>query len=59
MILLGLDIDSPGCKTTIIDFNGEKQNSAYREYILENPEPGLEELNLEKVWQAVQEVIKE
>ena len=59
MSLLGLDIGSTGCKATIIDYNGGKQNSAYREYTLENPEPGLEELNPGKVWQAVQEVIKE
>lgn len=58
MGLLGLDIGTTGCKATIIDFNGNKKTSAYREYSLENPGPGLEELNPEKVWNSVQQVIR-
>lgn len=59
MGLLGLDIGTTGCKATIFDYQGNVRATAYREYALENPRPGWEELNPDKVWQSVKEVIKE
>ncbi len=58
MGLLGLDIGTTGCKATIIDYNGNQKKSAYEEYSLLNPGPGLEELNPEQVWKSVKKVIK-
>jgi len=57
MGLLGLDIGTTGCKATVFDYEGNVLSSAYREYTLENPRPGWEELNPVKVWQSVKEVI--
>jgi len=58
MGLLGLDIGTTGCKATIFDYDGNVKVSAYREYTLLSPRPGQTELDPEKVWRSVKEVIR-
>ncbi len=59
MGLLGLDIGTTGCKATIFDYEGKMKATAYREYKLENPQPGWTELNPQIVWNSVKVVIGE
>jgi len=57
--LMGLDIGTTGCKASLFDEEGLLLASAYQEYPMEHPSPGLYEINPLKVWQAVQRVIAE
>ncbi|UVI28275.1 FGGY-family carbohydrate kinase [Paenibacillus spongiae] len=59
MPLIGLDVGTTGCKSTLFDQDGRMLSSAYREYPLENPQPGYYELNPIRVWNEVQSVIEE
>ena len=57
MCLMGLDIGTSGCKATIIDFEGNIIGQAYKEYSLQTPYPGWQELDPNLVWNSVKEVI--
>ena len=58
MHLLGIDVGTSGCKASVIASNGQVVGKAYREYFLEKPRPGWEELDPERIWKAVQEVVR-
>lgn len=58
MVLLGVDIGTSGCKASIIDSEGSIKAQAYNEYELISPEHGWQEIDPEKVWNAVKNVIK-
>ena len=57
MSLLGLDIGTTGCKASVVDYDGNVLQSAYTEYSLSTPAPGLYELDPNAVWDAVTNVI--
>ena len=57
MSLLGLDIGTSGCKASIIDFSGNCLAQAYLEYPLISRQPGWQEIDPERVWQSVRQVI--
>lgn len=57
MSLLGLDIGTSGCKATIIDYEGNIEGQAYKEYFLISPDPQWQELDSNTVWGSVKEVI--
>lgn len=57
MALLGLDIGTTGCKSTIISNDGRICAYTYMEYGIETPSPGLYELNPDVVWNSVKYVI--
>ena len=54
---LGLDIGTSGCKASIIDVSGNCLAQAYREYPLISLQPGWQEIDPERVWQSVRQVI--
>jgi len=59
MSLLGLDIGTTGCKAIVFDLEGRPLAHAYREYGVIYPQPGWVEIDPNKVWQCVKEVISE
>ena len=59
MSLLGLDIGTSGCKASIIDFSGNCLAQAYQEYPLISLQPGWQEIDPERVWQSVRQVISQ
>lgn len=59
MPLIGIDIGTTGCKCVLFDFEGNIKNQAYREYSFEKTEPGLCELDPQKVWDSVKIVVHE
>jgi xylulokinase len=59
MSLLGLDIGTAGCKAVAFTLEGQALAGGYREYPLSYPAPGRCELDVDTVWQAVVDVIRE
>ncbi|MBU7004625.1 MAG: hypothetical protein HXS50_03605 [Theionarchaea archaeon] len=59
MLLMGLDIGTTGCRASIFDESGLEVCSAYREYPLVCRKPAWAELEPEKVWKRLKEVIRE
>ena len=59
MSLLGLDIGTTGCKAIVFSVDGRLLAHAYREYGVIYPRPGWAELDPDKVWGCVKEVISE
>ncbi|MCD9020418.1 FGGY-family carbohydrate kinase [Cohnella silvisoli] len=57
MSLMGLDIGTTGCKSSLFDEAGNMLAASYKEYALEHPLPGYYELNPLLVWSSVQQVI--
>jgi xylulokinase len=56
---LGIDIGTSGCKACVFDLDGVLLRSAFREYGLEHPNPGLSEIDVKSVWAAVCDAIAE
>lgn len=56
--LLGIDIGTTGCKSTVYDFEGKKIAGDYREYFLKYPQPGWAEIDADTWWEAVVETIR-
>ena len=59
MSLLGVDIGTTGCKASAFALDGTVIAAAYREYDVQSPEPGHAQLDSERVWDHVKEVIRE
>ena len=59
MYLIGLDIGTTGCKTSIFTVEGKLTASAWREYRVEIPFPNWAEQDAELVWKLAQETIRE
>lgn len=59
MSLLGLDIGTFGCKASIIDISGNCLAQAYLEYPLISLQHGWQEIDPERVWQSVRQVISQ
>lgn len=59
MALMGLDVGSTGCKAVVFDSEGNQLARAYREYPEIYPQPNWIELDPQRVWQSIQEVIAE
>ncbi len=59
MSLLGLDVGTTGCKSVIFNEEGQILAQAYREYPEIYPRPGWVEMDPERIWEAVKEVIRE
>jgi len=59
MSLLGLDIGTTGCKAIVFNVEGKPLAHSYREYGEMYPRPGWAEIDPNKVWQCVSEVISE
>jgi xylulokinase len=59
MSLLGLDIGTTGCKAIAFSVDGNIIAHSYREYGVIYPQPGWAELDPDKVWNCVKEVISE
>jgi xylulokinase len=59
MSLLGLDVGTTGCRSVIFNEEGEILSQAYREYPEIYPRPGWVEMDPERIWSAIKEVIRE
>ncbi|HGJ66607.1 TPA: hypothetical protein ENS27_14680 [bacterium] len=59
MSLLGLDIGTTGCKAIVFNVEGKPLAHSYREYGEMYPRPGWAEVDPNKVWKCVSEVISE
>jgi len=59
MNFLGIDLGTTGCKAVIFDESGRSLSSAYREYSIIHDSPGQAELDPERVWEHVKEMIRE
>ena len=59
MSLMGVDVGTTGVKAVVFSTEGDVLASAYREYPLLQPGPGMAELDSGEVWRATQEVIAE
>ncbi len=59
MSLLGLDVGTTGCKSVIFNEEGAILSQAYREYPEIYPRPGWVEMDPERIWKAVKEVVRE
>ncbi len=59
MSLLGLDIGTTGCKAIAFSVEGKPLAHSYREYGEMYPRPGWAEIDPNKVWQCVSEVIRD
>ncbi|CAB1060918.1 Xylulose kinase (EC [Olavius sp. associated proteobacterium Delta 1] len=57
--VIGIDIGTSGCKTLIIDGNGQVVARALEEYPLSTPQPGWSEQDPEHWWQAVKSTLKQ
>lgn len=59
MSLLGLDIGTSGCKAGAISVDGVRLAFAYREYPTCHPASGYCELDSQRVWSSIQDVIRQ
>lgn len=59
MSLLGLDVGTTGCKAILFSREGEMLSKAYREYEELYPRPGWAEIDPDRIWEAVRQVIQE
>ena len=59
MSLLGIDVGTSGCKAAAFSEDGQALASAYREYVIQHPQPGWAELDTREVWECVRENIAE
>jgi xylulokinase len=59
MSFLGLDIGTGACKVAVFDIKGQELAHASREYPVLHPQPGLAELDSEKVIESCFDIIKE
>ena len=59
MSLLGIDVGTSGCKVIAFSETGRVLASAYREYDVSRPGPGLAELDAIGVWNVVCSAIRE
>lgn len=57
--LMGLDIGYTGCKAVAFNEQGDVLASAYREYPMLHPEPGMVELDPELLWHSASSAIRE
>ncbi len=57
MALIGLDVGTTGCKSTVFDMDGRICSYAYSEYNVINLGSGMFELDPEGIWEAVKHVI--
>ena len=56
--IMGIDVGTTGCKTTIFDLSGNLISSAYTEYPLyTSPDKGYAEQNPEDWWTAVKKTM--
>jgi xylulokinase len=58
MSLIGLDIGTTGCRSVIFNEEGQILAQAYKEYPEIYPRPGWVEMDPNKIWTAIKEVIK-
>jgi xylulokinase len=59
MSLMGIDVGTSGCKGVVFDQAGNILSSAYREYPLVQPREDWVELEPERIWAGVLEVLRE
>ncbi|MCK4400887.1 hypothetical protein KAW08_01120 [bacterium] len=59
MSLLGLDVGTTGCKAVVFDIDGKVLAQAYREYPLIHSQPSWSELDTDRLWKNVTEVLLE
>jgi xylulokinase len=59
MSLLGIDVGTTGCKSSVFSVDGALLASAYREYDALHPQPGWAELDVQAVWGKIAETIAE
>jgi xylulokinase len=59
MKYIGLDVGTSGCKAAVVDGTGAVYAASHREYSFESPSGGCVELNPDRVWNAVCEVLGE
>jgi xylulokinase len=57
MALIGLDIGTTGCKSTVFDVEGNMCSYAYKEYGIQNRGPGMFELDPDELWESVKYVL--
>lgn len=57
MALIGLDIGTTGCKSTVFDVEGNVCSYAYKEYGIQNRGPGMFELDPDELWESVKYVL--
>ncbi|MBM3705033.1 MAG: hypothetical protein FJW66_00765 [Actinobacteria bacterium] len=57
MSLIGLDIGTTGCRSVIFNEDGDMLARAYKEYPEIYPRPGWVEMDPERIWNAIKEVI--
>ena len=57
--VIGIDIGTSGCKTLIVDHEGQVAARAVAEYPLSTPHPGWSEQEPEHWWRAVVSTVKE
>lgn len=58
MWLMGVDMGTSGCKAVVFDENWNIVSQSYKEYSLYFPGDGLLELNSERVWDSICQVIR-
>lgn len=58
MSLLGIDVGTSGCKTSVFSEDGCLIAQSYREYNLLRPYPGWAEFDSREVWNKIKEIIK-
>ncbi len=58
MSLLGLDIGTTGCKAVAFNMEGKGISKAYKEYPLLHPFVGSAELDPDRIWESVREIIR-
>ena len=59
MRFMGVDMGTSGCKAVVFDENWNAVCQAYREYPMSFPGEGLLELDAERVWREICQVIRE
>jgi xylulokinase len=57
MSLLGIDVGTTGCKAVVFTLDGKIRGTAYTEYDISRPEPGVAELDAERIWPKIKDVI--
>ena len=58
MWIMGVDMGTSGCKAVVFDENWNIVCQAYREYPMAFPGEGLLELDAERVWEEISNVIR-
>lgn len=53
MSLLGIDVGTTGVKVAAFDYHGLLLASAYREFVIEHPQPGCAVLDAEACWRLI------